>query len=72
MPRTKIYESDKPNTEAVKEYKKNNKIKRVPLDMREDDLEALKKFAASHGETLNGFIKTAIKERVDRLFSGDK
>ena len=67
MPRTKKYDSDNPNYEAVKAYKEKRCIKRVPLDMPENDLEELKQFATSHGESLNGFIKAAIKERIERL-----
>lgn len=50
---------------AVKEYKAK-KIKRVPLDMQLSDYEALKGIAEQTGETINGYIKRAIAERMDR------
>lgn len=55
--------------ESSKKYKEKN-IKRVPLDMQIELFEALKQTAEAQGETVNGFIKTAIKERMDRLNAG--
>lgn len=43
------------------------KIKRVPLDMPIADYESLRIFATAHGETVNGFIKQAIKDRMQAL-----
>ena len=51
---------------AAYKYKAEN-IKRVPLDMPISDYEALKQFAADHGEKVNQFIKSAIKERIERM-----
>ncbi len=42
------------------------KIKRVPLDMQIPDYEELKAHAESRGETVNGFIKRAITETMER------
>ena len=51
--------------EAAKKYK-NEKIKRVPLDMQKDDYDVLKAAADSCGEKVNEFIKKAIRERLER------
>lgn len=60
-------ERRKAQAESVANYKKENKIKRVPLDMREEELEQLKQFATAHGETVTGFIREAIKDRMQAL-----
>lgn len=52
--------------ESSKKYKEKN-IKRVPLDMQIELFEALKQAAEVQGETVNGFIKIAIKERMDKV-----
>ena len=51
--------------EAAKKYK-NEKIKRVPLDMQKDDYDILKAAADACGEKVNEFIKKAIRERLER------
>ena len=51
--------------EATKKYK-NEKIKRVPLDMQRDDYDILKAAADACGEKVNEFIKKAICERLER------
>lgn len=48
------------------DYKKNN-LKRVPLDMKLADYETLKASAAEAGQTVNGFIKQAIAEKLERM-----
>ena len=55
----------KESYEAAKKYK-NEKIKRVPLDMQKDDYDVLKAAAAVCGEKVNEFIKKAIRERLER------
>lgn len=45
------------------EYNKTH-YKRVPLDLPMSDYEKLKEAAGQQGETVNGFIKTAIKMRL--------
>lgn len=42
------------------------KIKRVPLDMQKADYERLAAAASAKGETVNGYIKQAISERMER------
>ena len=48
------------------EYRKVH-TKRVPLDMQLDQYEALKAGADAVGESVNGFIKNAIKSRLNDL-----
>ena len=43
-----------------------NKIKRVPLDMQTSQYEALQAHAQAKGESVNGFIKRAIQETMER------
>ncbi len=50
----------------ITDYKKEN-IKRVPLDMQKKDYDKLKSAADNAGETVNGFIKVAIRERIEKL-----
>ena len=45
-------------------------MKKKYLDMQIELYEALKQAAEAQGETVNGFIKTAIKERMDKLYAG--
>lgn len=51
--------------EYLKEYHKT-KLKRVPLDLPLQKYDEVKKFAESHSETVNGFIKRAIDETMER------
>ena len=48
------------------EYAKQN-LKRIPLDVQNSKYEEIKQASAEIGETVNGFIKKAIDERLDRL-----
>jgi len=47
------------------EYKRKN-MKRVPLDMPNSDYVTLKEYTVTTGETVNGFIKRAIRETMER------
>lgn len=48
-------------------YAKKN-LKRVPLDMQQDYYnDVLLPAVKESGETVNGFIKSAISEKIDRL-----
>ena len=42
------------------------KLKRVPLDLQLDDYEALQAAAEAAGESVNGYIKTAIRMRIEK------
>lgn len=56
-------------TEQRKEYlyayQKEN-LKRVPLDMRKSEYDELKAAAEAAGMKVNGFIKAAINEKMER------
>ena len=54
----------------ISEYKKTT-LKRVPLDMQLSDYEKLKSHVTKHSETINGFIKRAISETMERDNSKD-
>lgn len=59
MPRTKA------SNDA--QYRYNAKhLKRVPLDMQIKDYALLKAHAEARGESINGFIKRAIAETIER------
>jgi len=45
-------------------YEKAN-IKRIPLDVQKDHYERIKAAADNVGESVNGYIKTAIERRMD-------
>lgn len=44
-------------------YAKNN-LKRIPLDVRKEKYEEIKAAAEKAGETVNGYIKKAIDQRM--------
>lgn len=51
---------------------KQKAIKRVPLDMQKDYYDnELKPAADQVGEPVNTFIKTAIRERIERLHDSE-
>ena len=52
--------------QSSKKYKEKN-IKRVPLDMQIELYEALIQAAERNKVSVNGFIKTAINARMERL-----
>lgn len=52
------------------EYAKS-KLKRIPLDVQKEKYDEIKEAASLHGESVNGYIKKAIDERMDRE-SNDK
>ncbi len=47
------------------EYAKQN-IKRIPLDVQKEHYEKIKSHAESKSESINGFIKRAINETMER------
>ena len=50
--------------EYMKQYAKE-KLKRVPLDLKHEEYNKLKAAADTVGESVNGYIKTAIQRRID-------
>lgn len=55
----------KSHMRATAKYKEKF-YKRVPLEVRKELYSAVKTAAEAKGETVNGWIKTAIKERLER------
>ena len=51
--------------ETMMEYAKKN-LKRIPLDVQKEHYETIKVHAAARGESVNGFIKRAIDEAIER------
>ena len=43
-----------------------SKLKRIPLDVQKEKYEEIKAAADTAGETVNGYIKKAIDERIER------
>ena len=57
------------NSENKTAYNMNyakNKLQRIPLDVQKEKYEEIKTAADSAGETVNGYIKRAIDERIQR------
>lgn len=50
---------------ATTKYKEKN-IKRIPLDVQKEKYDEVKAAADRAGETVNGYIKRAIDERMER------
>lgn len=55
----------KTRAEINMEYAKKN-LKRIPLDVQKEHYDVIKNHAESRGETVNGFIKRAINETMER------
>lgn len=56
-------------TEAQKKANtkyREKSIKRIPLDVQKEKYEEIKAAADKTGESVNGYIKKAIDERMDR------
>ena len=47
------------------EYAKN-KLKRIPLDASKEKYEEIKAAATAAGESVNGYIKKAVDQRMER------
>ena len=51
--------------EASYQYKKEH-LKRVPLDLTKEKYQEVKDAADRAGESVNGYIKKSIDQRIDR------
>lgn len=51
--------------ESMYKYAKNN-LKRIPLDVQKEKYEEIKTAATAAGESVNGYIKEAINQRILR------
>ena len=57
------------NSERKTEYNikyAKDKLKRIPLDVQKEKCEEIKTAATAAGKTVNGYIKIAIDERMER------
>ena len=50
---------------ATAKYKANN-LKRIPLDVQKEKYEEIKSAATKANKTVNGYIKEAIDEKMQR------
>lgn len=55
----------KQRKEYLYDYQKS-KLKRIPLDVQKEKYEEIKTAAEAAGEKINGYIKRAIDERMER------
>lgn len=56
-------------TEAQKKANvkyREKSIKRIPLDVQKEKYDEIKSAASAAGETVNGYIKKAINDRMER------
>lgn len=51
--------------EYIYKYAKEN-LKRIPLDVPKADYETIKAHSEARGESVNGFVKRAISETMER------
>lgn len=58
--------TSKAQQKATAKYKAKT-YKRIPLDYPLSEYDDLKRGAAASGESVNGFIKSAIRERLAKL-----
>ena len=42
------------------------KLKRIPLDVTKEKYDEIKEYASKHSESINGFIKRAIDETMEK------
>lgn len=54
------------SSRATAKYKATH-IKRIPLDVQKETYERILEAAATVGESVNGFIKKAVEERIQKL-----
>lgn len=50
---------------ATAKYKEKN-LKRIPLDVQKEKYEEIKAAADKAGETVNGYIKKAVDDRMEK------
>lgn len=58
--------TSKAQLQAIAKYKAKA-YKRIPLDYPVEEYDDLKQAAKNNGESVNGFIKTAIRDRLAKL-----
>lgn len=60
--------SDK-RKESMYKYAREN-LKRIPLDVQKEQYDKIKAAAEAEGESVNGYIKRAVDERMERAATG--
>jgi len=55
----------KAQKQATLKYKKKN-YKRIPLDVKNEEYEKIKRHIDGTGETVNGFIRRIIKKEIEK------
>ena len=50
--------------ESMYKYAKEN-LKRIPLDVQKEEYEIIKEAATAAGEKVNGYIKKAVRMRIE-------
>jgi len=58
-------EQRKENRKKVEKAYRNENIKRIPLDVQQEEYKQIKSAAEAEGMPVNGWIKTAIREKLD-------
>lgn len=56
--------TSKAQLKATLKYKNKN-YKRIPLDVKNEEYEKIKKYIKGTGETVNGFIRRIIKKELE-------
>ena len=57
--------------ESMYRYRDKN-IKRIPLDVQKEKYDEIKAAAAAAGESVNGYIKKAVDDRMEREAENDE
>lgn len=58
--------ANSPNKKLYNAEYAKNKLKRIPLDVQKEKYEQIVKSAEKAGNTVNGYIKQAIDEKMER------
>ncbi|RHP57449.1 hypothetical protein DWZ16_11195 [Clostridium sp. AF29-8BH] len=65
MEKGAFYDCKRSTKESNDQIAKSH-LKRVPLDLKLEDYDNLKSVAEQAGQTVNGYIKQAIAEKMER------
>jgi predicted HicB family RNase H-like nuclease len=57
--------------ESMYRYRDKN-IKRIPLDVQKEKYDEIKAAATAAGESVNGYIKKAVDDRMEREAENDE
>ena len=68
MGRKRVYASEDAKgrrLEAVNKYKEDRKLKRVVMDLPEDEVQAIRSFAADHGISVTSLYRQSVSYFMD-------